>query len=352
MNPPARFEYRQGIKTSHSPRRKISDKEAKRFRLAILASVLVLLCRTLLFGGGRGATPPLAQLVDVDTSEQHAYDKAKTILDDSHEELLKALPELRGLEPAQSQKELPEILGRVGANIEALLDGFPNLVSREEVTQQVIRIDRQGSVQTKRLVPFTYMILAHESGQVVHLEEYRTDAKGDRAEPQALEAEFSLTKGFATLWTLFSPGNRSSAEFKLLGYGELEGHKTDVVAFAQRPGWATVFGRVNANGTSIVILYQGIAWIDSVTYQILQMRTDMLAPRWEVGLRRQTTQVDFGEVRLPKVATTLWLPQTVVVTTSLNNEILRNQHRYTDYRLFRVESTVKPVESGQVVPQN
>jgi hypothetical protein len=138
----------------------------------------------------------------------------------------------------------------------------------------------------------------------------------------------------------------------LLGQEELDGHMTDVLAFAQRPGWATILGRVVANGRSVVILYQGIAWIDVSTSQIIRMRTDLLAPRSDVGLKQQTTEVEFGEVHLPEVATPLWLPQTVVVTASLNAETLRNEHRYTNYRLFRVESTIKPAEPDGTVPKN
>jgi hypothetical protein len=36
----------------------------------------------------------------------------------------------------------------------------------------------------------------------------------------------------------------------------------------------------------------------------------------------------------------------------LNAETLRNEHRYTDYKLFRVESTIKPIEPGETVPKN
>jgi len=353
MSPPTRFEHPQSTEISQLSNKEIRSEGPSRHSLAILAGlVLLVVGRTVFWAEGGGPAFLLAQVLDQDTSEQHVYDGARAIIEYSHAELLSAVPEIRRLRTAESQKELPRILGKVGANVEALLDGFPNLVSREDVTQQRIRINRSGAVQTQRLEPFSYMILAHESRAKVHLEEYRTDSKGKRSKLQQLERDFCLTEGFATLWTLFNPGNRLAASFRLLGPEELDGHKTDLVAFAQRPGWATVVGRAMANGKSVLILYQGIAWIDVPTYQIIRMRTDMLAPRWDVGLRKQTTEVDFGEVRLPEVATPLWLPQTVVVTTSLNGETLRNEHRYTNYRLFRVESTIKPIESGETVPKN
>jgi len=333
MNPPARCKYSDGIEISHSAWRERVHTEVGRQRLTILATFMLLFSRAVLFGGCCGAAPPLAQLVD--TSGQHVYDGAKTTVGRPLVELLKAAPELRGLEPAQSQEELDEILDKVGANVDALLEGFPNLIAREDIDEE--RLDRKRSVTTRRLDPFSYMILAHESGEKVDLEEYRTDAKGNRTEPRQLERKFCLTTGFATMWIHFHPGNRPASRFKLLGRQELRGHKTDVVALAQRPGWATVVGKVESNGTSIVILYQGIAWIDVPSYQILRMRTDLLAPREDVGLERQTTEIEFGEVRLPEVSTPLWLPHEVVVTTASNGEILHNQHRYTSLNFHGTE---------------
>jgi hypothetical protein len=353
MNPPTRFERPQFAQISHSSNTEINAQEAARHSLALPAGLLLLVVVRAVFWAKCADPAPIpAQILEQDTTDQHVYDGARTIIEYSQAELLSAFPELRQLRFAEGQEELPRILGRAGANVEAAVDGLPNLISQEVVTQQTITLEQSGSVQTRRLGPFNYMILAHESSGNVTLEEYRTDAQGSRTGPQQLEHDFFLTRGFSTLWTLFHPGDRSSANFRLLGQEELDRHATNVVAFAQRPGWATVLGRVEANGRSVVILYQGIAWIDVSTFQIIRMRTDLLAPRWDVGLRQQTTEVEFGEVHLPEVATPLWLPQTVVVTTSLNAETLRNEHRYTNYRLFRVESTIKPVEPEKTVPKN
>ncbi len=352
MNPPTRFEHPRSAETFHSSNTEISAQEPRRRGLAILAGLLLLIVGRAVFRveGGDAAFRPV-QITDRDTTDQHVYDGARTIIEYSQAELLSAFPELRQLRFAEGQEELPRILGRAGANVEAAVDGLPNLISQEDVTQRTITVERSASVKTWRLGPFNYMILAHENNGNITLEEYRTDSQGNRSGPQQLERDFFLTSGFSTMWTLFNPGNRSAANFRLLGREELDGHTTDLVAFAQRPGWAAIVGHVVENGRSAVILYQGIAWIDVPTYQIIRMRADMLAPRWDVGLRQQTTEIEFGEVRLPGVVTRLWLPQTVVVTTSWTVETLRNEHRYTNYRLFRVESTIKPAEPDGTVPK-
>ena len=79
-----------------------------------------------------------------------------------------------------------------------------------------------------------------------------------------------------------------------------------------------------------------------------RIQTWLLAPRPDVGLQAETTLVDYGDVHLPEVSTTLRLPTTVVVTTVMLDVLrhphqLRNVHRYSDYKLFRVESRIGPV---------
>ena len=351
MNPPTRFQHPRSAETSYSSNVKISAQEPRGRRRAILAGLLLLIVGRTAFRAEGGAPLP-AQVLDQGTADQHVYDGARTIIDYSQAELLSAFPELRRLQFAESQNELPRILGKVGANVEAALNGLPNLISREDVAQRTLTAERSASDKTRRLGPFNYMMLLHESNGSTALEEYRTDSQGNRSGPQQLERDFFLTSGFSTMWTLFNPGNWSAANFRLLGREDLGGRTTDLVAFAQRPGWATIVGHVVENGRAAVILYQGIAWIDVPTSQIVRMRADMLAPRWDIGLRQQTTEIEFGEVRLPGEVTPLWLPQTVVVTTNWRVETLRNEHCYTNYRLFRVESTIKPDDPGGSVPKD
>ena len=75
------------------------------------------------------------------------------------------------------------------------------------------------------------------------------------------------------------------------------------------------------------------------------MRTDLLAPRTDVGLNQQTTEVTFSEVQLAGATTPLWLPRSVKVYvefTTHNGDVdefyelsYRNEHRYTDYQRYR-----------------
>jgi hypothetical protein len=72
------------------------------------------------------------------------------------------------------------------------------------------------------------------------------------------------------------------------------------------------------------------------------MRTDLLAPRPDVHLERQTTEIRFAEVHLKTLPGAYWLPDEVVVTVSIFGETYRNTHLYSHFKLFKVETQESP----------
>lgn len=96
---------------------------------------------------------------------------------------------------------------------------------------------------------------------------------------------------------------------------------------------------VRGPGHAVVqMLVQGIAWVDQSNFQIIKMQTDLLAPRPEVGLDRQMTEVTLSEVRLRGIASPLWLPKVVMVDIRFYGLEFRNEHQYANYRQYRVSS--------------
>jgi hypothetical protein len=149
------------------------------------------------------------------------------------------------------------------------------------------------------------------------------------------------TSGFACTSLHFHPRYQSGAGFRLLGRQSLEGRETFVVAFAQDPGTAKRIGRFDVDGKSSPVLIQGIAWIDATNFQIVRMRTDLLKSPPDTRLKRQTTEIDFGEVTFKGLPTSLWLPKQVTVTVEWKGKTFRNLHRYSDFRVFKVDTEEK-----------
>ena len=189
---------------------------------------------------------------------------------------------------------------------------------------------------------YTYLVLAHRESDGGHLVEYRTDRKGKEIKP-GLDFAPASTQGFALLALFFDSFHQTLASFRYLGRQQLDRREMYVVAFAQRPDAARLIGQIHIGGKLTSTSYQGIAWIDTLKFQIHQMRTDLLEPRPDVGLLAQTTEIHFTEVHLPAVATPLWLPRSVVVSSQLNGQLIRNRHTYRNYQRYAAKSRIVPV---------
>ncbi len=265
---------------------------------------------------------------------------SKSLVDKPLAELMQALPELKGLQPAQTQHELAPILRKVGEGVETFFRHFVNTSSLEEIRQE--RLHGNGKVGTSLRQDFQYLLLAQREKSGLGLEEYRTDAAGARTMPRGLEVGFMLTAGFASASLHFHPAYQSESTFRYLGRQRMEGRETYVVAFAQRPQTARLLGTFSVSTTSAPTLTQGVAWVDCDSYQIIRMRTDLLRPLEKFRLDKQTTEIRYGEVHFKDIPSPLWLPRKVAVTVKWKGKILRNWHTYSGFKLFHVESHQKP----------
>jgi hypothetical protein len=52
------------------------------------------------------------------------------------------------------------------------------------------------------------------------------------------------------------------------------------------------------------------------------------------------------EVRFKDVPQAFWLPEEVTVTVNWDGAVFRNRHQYSDFQLFRVDTTVEPRRSA------
>lgn len=269
-----------------------------------------------------------------------------TVIELSAKQLRHLYPELEDLKSADTQTELPMILKRVGANEVAFLRNLPNLTAREDI---VVQEEEQADIGgADRAVPvfsgkYTYLVLTRRGSDGVHLLEYRTDLKGKEVKP-GLDRAPAITEGFALVALLFDPFHQVHATFRFLGRQMVDRGEMYVVAFAQQSDGTQLTGQISIGGKTASTAYQGIAWVDPVKFQIRQMRTDLLEPRPDVGLRVQTTEVKFMEVHLPTVETPLWLPRSVVVSSLSNGRLVRNRHSYHNYQRFVANSRIVPAK--------
>jgi len=74
-----------------------------------------------------------------------------------------------------------------------------------------------------------------------------------------------------------------------------------------------------------------------VSFTIRRLRTDVLVPPTYIGILKVTTQILYSEVSFEQGKLKLWLPREVDVNGQLDQYRYHNQHRYSDYRHFKVQ---------------
>ncbi|MGO8732622.1 MAG: VWA domain-containing protein [Terriglobia bacterium] len=292
--------------------------------------------------------PPLAaQLVaSADKPFFEAYRRSDPITKWQLKKTLHQIPELKGLKPATDQSQLPEILRRVSANLQKFVVNFVDTAALEIVDEgEESAMRNDYSVPGNRMMTnstkqkFRYLMLARREGSAFSLVEYRTDLHGREEHPQIQTGGFIKTTGFAAMPLFFGPLQQPWSDFRYLGQQTIGGTGTDVVAFAERIDPAAVMGHFVVGEMSVPLLVQGVAWIRAADYQILQMRTDLLAPL--PPLAQVTTLVLYANTEFQGSPTALWLPREVEVKVGLGSYLFSNRHRYSDYRLFQVKSVIR-----------
>jgi hypothetical protein len=291
------------------------------------------------------------------------YRRAEPITKWPIKKLVRAVPELKGLQPDDSQANLPALLSGVARNLELFRKNFADTASMETIEESRVR-DTTTSVDAGLMLPllgalravpsdkareqFRYVMLTDpKSGGFL---EYRTDLRG-HPENKRPASGFVKTSGFVTLPFFFAAGAQALSIFRHLGSQTLGDRACQVVAFAEHAEALAVRGRWESGPNSIPLIMQGVAWIDPAIDQIVRLRTDLRAPQPEAGLRWLTTLVVFEPVKFQSRPVVFWLPQEVTVTVGALDYTYENRHHYSEYQLFNVETQQTVQEPKQDIPQ-
>jgi hypothetical protein len=280
----------------------------------------------------------------------------------SVEALQKTIPDLQGLRPDASQAGLRNILDNMAQTIGNMVPRLPDLVSREEVYREQTRnglsaprrmmsVSTAGgtlaagtlTAQRPHGQEYRYLILCHRTpGGATSIEESRTDPKGNPINLQKSGAA-QLNSGFAYQWLLFAAANQAEFRFRFLGEQDIDERETFVVAFAQVPEHVKIPAVFQSAGKQAPYFYQGILWIDQSTFNIVRLRSDLLAPIKDLHLQQLTTELRFRSVSIRDFDETFWLPSEVRIFIDQESLNIEEEHQYSDYHLYH--STARIVTS-------
>lgn len=305
-------------------------------RSARQSIALIVIIAACVSASGRLPGPAQTESTRLDEMVFEAYRKADPLTAWPLKKLLHEIPDLKGLQPADDQAALPGILSHVGDNVQALLANFVNTTALETI--QETRMRNYPATEDDMVQRFHYLMVLQAQDLTATLVEYRTDLHGREDHSDMTAEGFVKTVGFASMPLYLGPTRRKLSDFRYLGRQLIDGRRTEVVGFAEHPEPEAARGGIMLAATFVPAIYQGIAWIDAASYQIVRMRTDLLAPLLVIQLNRETTEVRFHEVRFPQVSTPMWLPEEVDVTVGLKGLVYVNRHHYSDYQIFNVST--------------
>jgi len=304
--------------------------------------------------------------------EVRLYRQAYNVIDWSPAEI-RSRPELKNLQPGESQHDLPMILQKVGERVAVLFDKLPDTTSTEEVRFNSRFFGPQFTSGNISRRYFRYLLLVHPGQDAPVLDEYRTtlleSPGGGQVEPrggtvgrpvdfdQLGHAPMLASRFIATVLN-FHPQKQATCRFRYFGRQMLDERESVVVAFAQIPEANPEATVLRFPDKRVEPLVQGLAWFDAASYEILRIQTDLLAPRPDLGLSNVTIKIDFRPthigpvqlVRRDETPATFQLPTRAVVDATLFGQKFRNIHDYSDYQLFRVESRIAPSNQSVLTP--
>jgi hypothetical protein len=267
-----------------------------------------------------------------------------TYLDFPIQRLRSQVSALKGLQYDAGQDQLPAVLTGIAAAINRVMLKLPDLVSREDIYHFQSPRDPLAPGGLASAQPwnreFKYLLLCrHFADGSTRIEELRTDGKGH---PVRATGEFTSPHsfGFAYQWLLFSAANQPEFRFRYLGRQDKGGRSTYVVAFAQIPGKVADPAYFESQGKTAPFYYQGVLWVDPTTYDIVMLRTDLLAPLADLQLRQLTTELTFRSVPIHGYDAVFWLPREVNISSDQGAGPAEENHRYSDYHLFHAETRI------------
>ncbi len=294
--------------------------------------------------------------------EEGALQAITSVIEQPVPELVQAVAPLRGLDPSAPPPPggLGTLLKELGATVDSFFRDFSNTAATEVLWQT--RLDKNGKAVGSRSEEFYYLLFIRTGQGRWWVEEYRGDRGGHETLAGGLQDGYMATSGFTSGLVVFHPTYQPGMAYRYLGrqkVGDLPaqaGEWAYVVGFAQRPGHSDPLAafRCRDSGRSAQLYLQGIAWISADQHQVLRMRTDLLEPALQVKLKQEIAEVDYRPYRFASSPRSFWLPSRVRVSVEWGNKRLQNAHNFTQYRLFKVDTSaeIKEPELAGHAPSN
>ncbi len=231
----------------------------------------------------------------------------------------------------RAQVPLPELLDRIGRQVDTLTEQLSAVACKESVDQ--LKLTPQGKTLVEKREVYDYLILLTKVAGRLTVDESRKRTGIEGKEPNR---PLLVTGGFSVLALIFHPEYQSGYMFREAP-GSAAG-KTRI-AFEAVPG-ARSPSVISLKGRDYPIPWKGTALIDNRTGALLRIEASLANSMQEIGLESLEATVNYAPVAFRDPPADYLLPSTAVIEARTKRQHWRNRHEFTAYRRFTVETEV------------
>ena len=236
---------------------------------------------------------------------------------------------------ASTPRSLQEVLALTASSVQRFWSQLSSINCTETVLQQ--KLGERGKIQFAQNSSFDYLILMDLQGDDISVEESRVLRKESR---KSSDLPLLLTTGFSTLQFVFHPHYQASFEYKRLDDEIIGGSGRMRVEFHHVRGMRSTTA-VRLRGHDYPLDLTGTAWIDPDTGVICKIKAELEAPMEDLNLRALRAEVTYAPQHFTTDNKAQWLPAEALIDVETARQHWRNNHRFSDYRQFSVQSETK-----------
>jgi len=239
--------------------------------------------------------------------------------------------------------QLEYVLPRVARHIKEFVENMNEFTATEELVRERTDLAGKHAAHTRTRSDYVVTIQNLGAGNYT-VSEFRNNTRGVH-----LEGGLSAS-GAPALALIFHPSHLEEFDMTCGNLVSLGGHSAWEVHFRQRKDRAAQITTFLDGHTQFSILLAGTAWIDSTSNQLIRIETDLLQPIPEAKLDSLHQSVEYAGVNFAARNSALWLPQSAEVTARFHGQRYRDQHTFSDFKLFAVDTGQKISAPKEVPP--
>ena len=229
-------------------------------------------------------------------------------------------------------RPLDSLLDDAAKNVSGYLDKISDVRCTETVRQ--IKLDLKGHAEYSEESVYDYFVLLQANSDELLLDESRLAKHEPRYRKNT---PMLISNGFSMLYLIFHPYYRNSFQFTSEPDALIDGRLYHRIHFAHLPGNRTP-AAISVRGREYPLDLTGEAWFDSASGMITLIQATVSRNMQDIGLRSLSVEIKFAPVSLPEWTQTLSFPVSTTVELESLRQRWRNEHRFTDYKRFMVET--------------